>query len=621
MELDKDADPVHFFLWVSHGLNISHVNTHIPVNLPFKQIVMYSKTFKSINANKLQYMQKASTCDFLTGACPIIPIKDNKTNKKKVLLPTLVFGFQNEDNNTIVGDYSGLYYIPLKKCISRDYLSYKLYGENVGTNLAEYVFESNEDFFARKVFDWQSLFDYYRDRNYISYSQIFHLVKKVCRKELKPYPNDPQPIDELLNSIPLLNIEDIVLGIYSCQSLNTSQDTIDAYTIERGILQNLLAKEKDNSDKELNAIIYSIRNPKPKNTFFSPTVIPLSNGVPLITNWKPILGFKTQGCALNVLSLFRLLTIKEAKEEATCLTNLGTSIYAIIDYINDYLKNQVDSLNYNSQFKLYEDDVLGYIIHRRPKKFGISMLYNFMRNFNINDNDFYRYAIIFKMYRSIRTSKNKIDHSGHTVAFYKENNSQIYFIDPQQDILMPTNEDEYGQIVLIPPNRNVLDVIREYYTKLNLDFDAFKYVDCIYSVKNSFEPNRASLSKILLNPNEEIIDDEDDEDELNKSVGGNKKFKTKKYKNNKSLKHKNKKNKNTKKHKNTKNTKKIRKHTKDKKYKKLIYKGGKNQRRRHHGGELDDYQELIKKIDEKYNTPTVIDLTNNLTVDQNIDDF
>ena len=55
-------------------------------------------------------------------------------------------------------------------------------------------------------------------------------------------------------------------------------------------------------------------------------------------DWQALAGLKHQGCALNVLSFYDLMSQPKARQRAVCLTLKGTSIFRIIDYINNYLK-------------------------------------------------------------------------------------------------------------------------------------------------------------------------------------------------------------------------------------------------------------------------------------------
>lgn len=666
----------HYFLWISHGINVSGSNAYHVTDLPFKQIVMFSKTFKPITVGKLERLYKHNTCDLFTGNCPILPFTD-KTGKKKVFLPTLIFNSLQNDPPDIK-KYTGLYYLPMVNCSSylgsenvkqfqqKEYMQNlinkiqnkiplnpqeaadaSLYASQFAANpqaISEKLnptepilygpsqtiqYNTEEQFLSRKIFDSTQVIGAFGDGGPIAYAQIFDLVKKFSRRQ-SGYTTPLIPTN--------IDINDIILGVFSCQ--DQPQETKTAYQIERSLVTSLLPITRQQiliSDQIQPTItkIYDTTHPPHANSYFSLTVIPLPQGAPLLDNWEPILKLKKQACALNVLSVFRLMEKKYAKEQATCLTNLGTSIFTIIRYIDSYLKQQQLYPNYSSDYNIYENNVDGYMIYRIPKNEGIQQIYNFMVNFNIpNQTKFIPYAIIFKMYKSISTGAGKVDHAGHTVAFYKFYNTttrqvEIYFVDPQQDNLiqvLPGASPQKGQFIKISPGENAFEKISYFYTSRGIPFNdmvvngkkydaAWNYIDIILSVKPNFDRESFSITTLVNNPQHQIIPNIDETIRI--EYGGNKiKQKTrgksnKKTKNNKKVS----KGKNIKKRKTKKHSRKI-----GKAYKKM-----KNQKhKKQYGGDgpgtLDPYQQLIQKIDKKYNTPSVIDLENEMVVDMNIEE-
>lgn len=666
----------HYFLWISHGINVSGSNAYHVTDLPFKQIVMFSKTFKPISVNKLERLYKHNTCDLFTGNCPILPFTD-KTGKKKVFLPTLIFNSLQNDPPDIK-KYTGLYYLPMVNCSSylgpenvyqfqqKEYMQNLIYKianeiplnpkEAADAKIYASEFASNpqaisnklnptepilygpsqtiqynneETFLSRKIFDSTQVIGAFGDGGPIAYAQIFDLVKKFSRR-VNGYTTPLIPTN--------IDINDIILGVFSCQ--DQPQETKTAYQIERSLVTSLLPTTRQQiliADQIQPTItkIYDTTHPPPANSYFSLTVIPLPQGAPLLDNWQPILKLKKQACALNVLSVFRLMEKKYAIEQSTCLTNLGTSIFTIIRYIDSYLKQQQLYPNYSSDYNIYENNVDGYMIYRLPKNEGIQQIYNFMINFNIpNQTKFIPYAIIFKMYKSISTGAGKVDHVGHTVAFYKFYNTtttqiEIYFVDPQQDNLiqvLPGTSSQKGQYVKISPGENAFEKITYFYTSRGIPFNdmvvngknydaAWNYIDIILSVKSNFDRESSSITTIMSDPQHQIIPNIDETIRI--EYGGSKPKQKTKGKSNKS----NKRNKNVSKTKNIKKRK-TKKYSRKigKVYKKSKYIKNKKQYGGDVPGTLDPYQQLIQKIDKKYNTPSVIDLENEMVVDMDIEE-
>jgi len=631
VEATKDVEmeeTIHFFLWVSHGSNTSQENVYQITQLPFKQIVMYSNPFKSLYPDDIEYIALHNPCDFLIGSCPILPFKDKDERKTYVFLPTLLYNFRTIDKGNIdIENFSGLYYIPMKKCksnlskIDTERAKYKktlivaqqqgytstpeqqavinnpdytkkeiIYGENI-TNPDDFgMFANKDEFFQRKIFNWQQLFETYNE-GYLAYAQIFDLVKRVCTKKLRPPPplgesgwHEPTPTS-LFASIPTIDINNVVLGIASCQDrINT--DGIETLTLS-SILANIIQRTKHQS------VIYdpsehSDESPWiPIGSLFSKNIIPLPNKID-DQSWSSLYNMRRQGCGLNVLTFLKFMERKYANEQITCLPDTGTSMEEIIDYIDEYLTNQTNSPNYNSNYNLYEHDVEGYVIYRLPVLEGVTDIYRFMMNFSIpNQVNVVPYAIIVKLYKSLwknESTKQKFEF-GHAIIFYKNEHNQIMMIDPQQSLIL-TDESEIKTFV-----------------------EQWNFIDIILSIKPSFELERPNFNITTLqeDANHVIIIPKKETVKMRYRGGGKK---TKMYKKKKITRAKRKINK-----------KKLysRKDYRIKKSRKnhIHYKCG-IRKKIQYGGETD-YQKIIKELDIKYNTPSVI-VTDKITIDPNIED-
>jgi hypothetical protein len=158
-----------------------------------------------------------------------------------------------------------------------------------------------------------------------------------------------------------------------------------------------------------------------------------------------------------VLSYYNIINKTIAREQTVCLPSKGTSIFQIVDYLNNYyIKNNISENNY--------------IIIRSKLYFGLNSIYNFINNYSSTN-----YAIIFKMYRDLyNPNTNKYSQIGHTVSisFF---NKEIYYVDPQNNILTKITDKS---------------TLFEYLFKYG-----FTYIDIIYSVSKYISPNKPYLNK------------------------------------------------------------------------------------------------------------------------------
>ena len=502
----EDEDILHGYLWVSHGGNVSGENNFYPMETKFKYLTFYSESNTEINAGfleKINNQDPFSICKLAMGACPIIPI--NITSAKKIVyLPPLIFTpAGNGPADATIKQYFGLYYFKIKQI-----------------NWQNCSLES-----------WEQIFDNDGIPQQTTYSLIFKLVYDSCKKKnIKP--------------------STVMLGIYSCQSKNIdeSEYQVTAKNLIPKIVQNI-------SD---NALILNEHEVKFYNQvygvdgYYSPTII-----IPTKNNFvtQALAGIKHQGCALNVLSLYNILPKNEATERAVCLNLTGTSIYEIVDYINDSIVKTTVSNQY--------------FILRFPIIEGINEIYTFLENFSIND----YYCIIFKLYKSIykpALKDNVFNQSGHTVSFLKNPNGTITFMDPQTIRYIP------------------MTGVNNVYELLQTEYNGFNYIDVIYTVrtKNGFPAERLQYSlkelshkfmeqppppfNVIPRPTEEFV-----------NHGGkknkNKNIKSRKLKFRKKMKKYS-----------------IKKRNKTKKYSKQ------------HGGNLDKYEQMVIDIDKKNNVQSAL---------------
>jgi hypothetical protein len=141
-----------------------------------------------------------------------------------------------------------------------------------------------------------------------TYSTIFQKVLKNCgEKQIDP--------------------ENVMLGIYSCQ------ERYDKYIPEYNQLdiRDMIPKYA-NISLEHASTLNSI-NDYSENAISFPCFIIDNNPS---KNWTALGNIKTQGCGLNILSYYGIIPQSSTREEITCLSVKGTSIFRILDYINKY---------------------------------------------------------------------------------------------------------------------------------------------------------------------------------------------------------------------------------------------------------------------------------------------
>ena len=405
--MDNDRDNImHFFLWVSHGGNVSAINNLYPVKTEFQSIIMYSRPFNNTTLNEIKQLEK-DPCDMILGSCPYIPIQPHLNSNYVYLPPILFYVSPDEPNNDII-NYSGLYYMQLTNDI--------LNKENISSNIGMRCKRSH----TIKIYDHNQLIDqrvrYNRSNNIYTYSIIFQLVKDYCKGVG-------------------LDTSQVLLGLFSCQDQITKYtdpyiknitNLIPRTVYDRLIIPKIYSRTGDNRLDTVNM------------NYFSNTIIELSKPP---ERWEALGQIKHQGCALNVLSYFGVIDEKQSREQVVCLSLDGTSIFKIIDILNTYLIN-VKNIKNN----------IGFFVTRVSFRTGVKTLINFMKTVTLKN-----YFIIFKMLNTDKRN-GKDNHRGHTVAFYKQNEKYMY-VDPQLDAITRDldqyiNQPDYDNLIASVINQN-----------------------------------------------------------------------------------------------------------------------------------------------------------------------
>jgi len=524
---------VDFFLWVLHGGNVSSNHNFYPLNVKYQSLVFYSKPYTVITSDELQEFNN-NPCKLLGGACPIIPVLDKTSGQKVAYLPPLLFSLIKDDY-PIIKEYSGLYHFKISRTGPEE-------------NSCQYSH-------LQKIYDHTQCLELFGDSLPITYSALFSLINQYCKN------NNIEP-------------ENAVTGIFSCQNrINVYLENYD----QTDIVSSYVPKRMVNTLKLAKIFNYDDFINNSETLYASPCIIPIPA---FKEDWKKLAGVNYQGCGLNVLSYYGLIEENSARENVVCLNSTGTSIYRIVDYIDNY---------FNTRGLLNE----GYMICRLPFLYGINFLYLFLFTLlPLGENC----ACIFKLYNEDH-HKGKLSQRGNTLSLLKTINGQIFLVDPQRTIFehinVPVNGDSLNE-----NNLNSYSIIYNYFRDKNYNTQS---IDIIFTLVNNniafnnfkrINFTKETLADQVLGPIGLGFDRFIDRDP-SVNYGG---YNTKKTQKNKIRIKKSKSNKNKKITKSNKN-KKITKSNKKSIVKK--YKGGGEE-------ELDNFEKMMTQIDEKSGIETAI---------------
>ena len=548
--LPENINIIHFFLWVSHGGNVSAENNLYKMKTNFRSITMYSRPFDTITTDKLEDIIYNKPCELILGSCPYVPIKNpDENNSSYVYLPPLLFHVNEHETNEAIRNYTGLYYM-------------KIAGTppEIGATPSRLAMNCKiVEGGPTKIVPYEQLirpFEYNQSENKYTYSTIFRMVENKCKEfNIKP--------------------SEALLGLFSCQSLIHEYGNKYIQNIQNLIPRHVYYdKELLTSpiiDNEQQLIYYS-----GSGISFSNTIIRL-NDLPL--SWNALAGLKQQGCALNVLSFFGIIPEEKAREQTVCLDLNGTSIFKIIDYLYTY--------NFNTTGP---NSIIGFLVRRLPFNDAINEMITFIKESTINN-----YCMIFKMYK-MEKFNDKDNHRGHTVAFYckaePDGSKQLIYIDPQLSEGIVFTREINSLISKKTISESISTILKDKYGY------TFQFIDIIYTVQESFEMNRQQYGRsYIFNDESRIIKRTRDITHGGKKIQTHSKKKylkksSKLKKSDKKKKHLKKKLSKKKNHIHNKKTK------KNRKYKKR------------YGGNKPppiDFRALMKEIDDKNpNVPTVL---------------
>ena len=448
------------FLWILHGANVSSNHNFYPVETKFEALTFYSRPFEPINSDFLESIsvQGKTTCSLITGSCPIIPISDKKKRKKYAFLPPLFFevnaidatkpltyvltrqGWRDGGGPRFSSAF-GLYHIKLSK-LDKD----------------QCVIKQNNH-----VLTFDDLLARFGDAVPQSYSTLFKTVYDYC-------------------STIGLNPETCMLGLYSCQS--SASQYADDYN--RADIRSLIPKH---IDTELVPAPIFDHMPSTEGSDYKPYILSLPILKPIETNWSALAKMKHQGCALNVLSYYGIIQQARAREEVTCLTIKGTSIFRVLDYVYNFFSQEQFGTLFTAS---------PYIIVRYPVAVGLQQIFNYI---SAQSKPFVNQFFIFKLYRELNHG-SKLSQIGHTVsiAVYEQ---KVYYIDPQAGI--GGQIEESFDINTFYPGFQYIDIIFAWYPSSQVGVPSITYApaeiinvrdpEITYGGKKRTKKHRSSKNK------------------------------------------------------------------------------------------------------------------------------
>ena len=469
--MQKDLETINFFLWVSHGTNVSDDSAYfyLPFETKINYLVMYSKPTENETYETFVKLID-NPCSLITGSCPFLPILQ-PNGKKLIYLPPLGFEVKDDDPPNMI-NAMGLYHFTIRK------IDFKQCQIGVNGPVAEATL--NNIIKETRIVGYADIVRKF-GHDLFTYSSIFHMITEHCKKKG-------------------LSLDEISLGILSCQS------QINKYLNKNNMKHNI----KTFVPKVL---IDSTPSYKLKKTIgatdkFDLLCYPYETDINI--GWDALGGIKTQGCAINVLSFYGIFKENEARQRVFCLPSTGTSIFKILDYILIALDKR------DISFETPPDPA--FMIVRYLLKEGIYIMVEIILTRCLLYHITFNYVVIFKLYDNFMHKKVEVDsHVGHTVSLcfnhVEEQKYSFTFIDPQIEVK--------HNIVIDMKNREDLaeyqDMMWDFiYNIITANYPSKEYIDLIF-----YESDFFTLSDIhkKLDNDYRIIYDRNDGGGLKKHNG------------------------------------------------------------------------------------------------------
>lgn len=436
--IDNDFKDVEIvFFWVTHGSNVSSLNTFTEMtNFQFQSVLLYGQPY-SIIADEMFENLLINPCNILLGSCSYLP-----TQHKTIYLPPLELTVIGTDqSNPVFNNTMGLWVFLIKKTGTyRDPQYHQLVDkcDIVGKPDDSHGFIDRIDRFRayktnHQIYSLNDMLQIFGDGQPILYSKIFEITGRLSKKWRIPR-------------------NKINVGIFSCQVPSYKVEDFVSRSIH-DMVPRLIHKAKRANFVGQNQLL-GLNDSNAFSMLKIPFNIPVGKTLNnVLTEWETILGIKTQGCAINVLAFFGIVPLKEAGGQVVCLPPGGTPSWYIVNEVNQYFSSRNPQMWDNR-----------YIIVRYPLGLAVNMLSSAVLSPSPLSE-----AFIFKMLTVEYTDKNE-NARGHTVALAKFHEQQmIYLIDPQQPIFQPININEF--------TTNLVNILFSIYGS------QFKSMDLFYKIQ------------------------------------------------------------------------------------------------------------------------------------------
>ena len=407
---------IDFFLWVSHGTTATAINRMVDkYQSKLGRFVYYSEHGEclaryNLDGIYLNTIQKTQIVEVVpNGQTTHISgnIKNMYIGKSSIdnpgystgfLVPPIFYTLEHNIND-VTYSYMGLYYFAIDPT-TFEFLKYQ------------------------KLLDVADLIHMYGNK-YISLSIIERHVIQACK------------------SLNITNLNNVNLGLYACQTGHPQ------YVQEYQQPPTDINLDLESLHNKAELIPSSYINER-HISYFALATTPVDNNLMsqrLSTQWNALATMTHQGCALNVLSYYGIISQPRARERVVCLTLKGTSIFSIVNYINNYY-------TYTGKFA----------ITRLTLANGLKALYNYItQNLHTHTSSC---VIIFKIYAENKIpKKEEYSDVGHTVSVcFDFNTKSVWFIDPQVEL----------KIQLINDPNQLGNIMGQYYPSM-------KFIDLIMS--------------------------------------------------------------------------------------------------------------------------------------------
>lgn len=440
----------HYFFVVIHGQTVSPTLICHDLNTPFKN----SRMNFFITTNDTLYAEPSDIKGVL-----------NKWKNKDISFNEYIVAMHGSDafnTDVVISDPTGKVCIPPLTFMTNSRESEKesgvydiigIYHLNYTPNAEGGISDDTQFRMYRKLFDWEK----FNKMGAITYSDIFSIINKYIKK-----PGDALSMSD--GVIASIRDDNVDIGFFACRTFSDKYKNdypLDYYHMQVSTLKPTGANKYVPYREEAraaNILTKSTYNPSLKLDIFLGD-IPHDIFVQTLKSWRgPLAGAYSKGCGLNVLSFYKIIEQSYAREKVACLSVKGTSIFKIIDYINNKYEPDV------------EDPNTTYSVIRTTLDYGLEVVLNGLHQFaesnrqvngtinaalqEIKQIDYLKNVVnvlksnftIIKMYKTNRRDDTvAYSEIGHTIAL-GVNELNVYCIDPQTEWYYEFNTSDIEQM-------------------------------------------------------------------------------------------------------------------------------------------------------------------------------